>query len=69
MSSASLIGSYNGTSSAATLIAICLVRAAMAEARINGDGRYPSSDMWCSETATAVNPWSSLHAAMSSAAA
>ncbi len=43
MSSASFTGSYSGTSNAATLIASVFVRAAIADATINGDGKYPSS--------------------------
>src|SRR5690349_9660162 len=32
------------------------VTAAMAAAIVRGDGRYPSSDAWCSDTATAWQP-------------
>ncbi len=39
MSSASFTGSYSGTNSAATLIAIWCVRAAIADAMTSGDGR------------------------------
>ena len=68
MSSARRTGSCSGTSSAATVIGIVEVRAAIAVARISGDGRYPSGDAWCSETATASAPCCSPHTAISMAA-
>ena len=69
MSSASRTGSCRGTSSAATETGSVVVRAVIAAARTMGDGRYPSSEAWCSESTAAAAPCSSPHAAISRAAA
>src|ERR1700736_708311 len=45
-----------------------VVRAARAAANTIGDGRYPSSEQWCSEREMATHPRVSAQAAMSSAA-
>lgn len=68
MSSASRTGSYSGAMSAHTAIWIRSVTAAMAEAAMSGEGRYPSGEPWCSETLIAWWPVSSANRAMSSAA-
>ena len=67
-SSANRTGSYSGRSAAATTIGVVVVTAASAAAIGNGDGRYPSSEAWCSETTTVAQPRLSAHAAMSIAA-
>jgi hypothetical protein len=46
-----------------------VVRAAMAAAITSGEGRYPSSEAWCSEMATDRQPRVSAHSTISRAAA
>jgi hypothetical protein len=47
---------------------IVRVRPATAAAITNGEGQYPSSDPWCSDSVTMAKPWSSAQAHWSSAA-
>ena len=68
MSSANRTGSYSGAISAHTAIWIRLVTAATAEAAMRGEGRYPSSEPWCSDRLTASCPVRSAYTAMSRAA-
>ena len=44
------------------------MRAAIAVARTIGEGLYPSSDPWCSQSTAAAHPRVSLHVAISIAA-
>ena len=59
MSSASRTGSYRGAIRAHTVMGMRPVTAATAAAATSGEGRYPSSEPWCSERLTASWPHSS----------
>ena len=69
ISSARRTGSRKGSSTAAIMIGTRSVRAAIADARSNGAGRYPSGDAWCSHSTTAAQPRVSAQAHISMAAA
>ncbi len=69
MSSASRTGSQNGSTTAASMIGSRSVRAAIADASTSGEGRWPSSAPWCSDSTATIAPRVSAHAHMSIAAA
>jgi hypothetical protein len=68
ISSASRIASQSGIGTAARRIANCFVLAAIAEAKISGVGRWPSSAPWCSDRTVRIAPRVSAQAHMSMAA-